>query len=270
VYRAPCTEIQGERTGELLIVMDRRVLTGKKSGLYLLIMMYLVLVPFYQSKAGMKEVELKEVLEASGAQLAEYNVNAHVGILGESMDMQGAESLCWDLSRRLGVKKAVMESNHSPENVQTWVTGKYKGGQDITIMIQSSQGETGKESNIIVDLMGNEKLTSIQGIGNELKDVLETHGDMELSSWISGTFTGKITKEEQINIANSMMAFVEAKEIEGIREDNIISIVGYSKMIPQWIQYGGKKANFNIALRYNSYEDKTYLWIGNPLISIAY
>ncbi|MDF2545668.1 MAG: hypothetical protein K0R93_566 [Anaerosolibacter sp.] len=250
--------------------MDRKLLTRRKTGLYLLIMMYLVLVPFYQSKAGMKEVELKEVLEASGAQLVEYNVNAHVGILGESKDIQEAESLCWDLSRRLGVKKAVMESNQSSENVQTWVNGKYKDGQDITIMVQSSQSEAGKESNIIVDLQGNEKLTSIQGIGNELKGVLEKHGDVALSSWISGTFQGQMAKEDQIHIADSVMAQVEAKEIEGIRENNIISIVGYSKMIPQWIQYGGKKVNLNIALRYNAYEDKTYLWIGNPLISIAY
>lgn len=247
-----------------------QVLKKRRAGLYLLIMMYLVLVPFYQSKAGMKEVELKEVLEATGAQLVEYNVNAHVGILGESKSIQEAENLCWDLSRRLGVKKAVMESNHSPENVHTWVTGKYKGGQDVTIMIQSSQTETGKESNIIVDLEGNEKLTSIQGIGNEIKGVLEKHGDVELSSWVSGAFQGQMSKNDQIHIADSIMAHVEAKEIEGIREDNVISIVGYSKMIPQWIQYGGKKVNLNIALRYNSYEDKTYLWIGNPLISIAY
>jgi hypothetical protein len=247
-----------------------QMLKRRTTGLYLLIMMYLVLVPFYQSKAGAKEIELKEVLQGSGAQIAEYNVNAHVGMLGESMNMQEVESLCWDLSRRLGVKKAVMESNDSPENVQTWVNGKYKGEQDITVMIQSSQTETGKETNIVVDLMGNEKLNSIQEIEKEVKGVLEAHGDVELASWVSGSFQGKISKEEKLDIASNMMAHLEAKEIEGIREENIISIVGYSKMIPRWIRYGGKKVNLNIALRYNSYEDKTYVWIGNPLISIAY
>ncbi|MBB6216353.1 hypothetical protein HNQ80_002453 [Anaerosolibacter carboniphilus] len=251
-------------------MFGNQILKKRKTGLYFLIIMYLVLVPFYQSKAGAKEIELKEVLKTSGAQLAEYNVNAHVGILGESRDMQEAENLCWDLSRRLGMKKAVMESNHSKENVQTWVTGKYKGEQDITVMVQSSQTEAGKETNIVVDLMGKEKLTSIQEIGKELKAVLGRYGDVELSSWVSGTFPGKKSKEEQMNITSNIMASLEAKEIEGIREDHLISIVGYSKMIPQWIRYGGKKVNLNIALRYNSYEDKTYLWIGNPLISIAY
>ena len=251
-------------------MFESQILKSRKTGLYLLIIVYLLLVPLYQSKAGAKEIELKEVLQASGAQLTEYNVNAHVGILGKSMDMQEVESLCWDLSRRLGVKKAVMESSHSQDNVQTWVNGKYKGEQHITVMIQSSQTEAGEETNIVVDLLGSEQPILIQEIEKEIKNVLEVHGDVELASWISGSFQGQKSKEEKIEIVNSMMEQLEAKEIEGIREENIISIVGYSKRIPRWIRYGGKKVNLNIALRYNSYEDKTYVWIGNPLISIAY
>ena len=33
---------------------------------------------------------------------------------------------------------------------------------------------------------------------------------------------------------------------------------------------GGKPVNVQVAMRYNSYKDKTYLWIGVPVISIEY
>ena len=28
--------------------------------------------------------------------------------------------------------------------------------------------------------------------------------------------------------------------------------------------------NLNIAIRYNEYEEKTYIWIGTPIITIGY
>jgi len=32
----------------------------------------------------------------------------------------------------------------------------------------------------------------------------------------------------------------------------------------------GKKVNMNLAIRYNSYEDRTYIWLATPVITVEY
>ncbi|KXG76268.1 YwmB family TATA-box binding protein [Thermotalea metallivorans] len=242
----------------------------KKIELYLFMMMYLWILFFYPSKAISKEEGLQRAFEVSGAKMAEYNIYARTGIPNQLQDAEEAEKLCRELAEQLGIKEPMVQRDDGQGNVQVWITGKYKEGQDIVVMVQSTQLEEVKETNFIIDLTGQEQPASIEQIGKEIKNVLKQYGEVDISTWISGTYEGKLAKKEGIEIAVNIMAGLNAKEVEGIREENLISITGYSKEISEGLRYGGNKVNIQIALRYNSHEDRTYLWIGSPLIFTAY
>lgn len=233
-------------------------------------MMNLWILLFSPSKAISKEEGLQQAFEVSGAKMAEYNIHARVGIPDQLRDGEEAEKLCWELAEQLGIKELMVQRDDAQGNVQVWITGKYKEGQDIVVMVQSTQLEEVKETNFIIDLTGQGQPASIAQIGKEIKNVLGQYGEVDISTWISGTYEGKLAQNERIKLVANIMGELNAKEVEGIREENLISITAYSKEISEWLRYGGNKVNIQIALRYNSYEDKTYLWIGSPLIFTAY
>ncbi len=53
-------------------------------------------------------------------------------------------------------------------------------------------------------------------------------------------------------------------------EDDILSFSIFTPYIEEYIYTGSRKMNLNIAIRFNEYEDKTYIWIGTPIITIGY
>jgi hypothetical protein len=73
-----------------------------------------------------------------------------------------------------------------------------------------------------------------------------------------------ISKGEQIFKA------LGGRIIEGIEEGQLVSRTGYSSLIENSLFIGEEKININVGLRYNEYEDATYLWLGTPVIFTSY
>ena len=53
-----------------------------------------------------------------------------------------------------------------------------------------------------------------------------------------------------------------------MKDEFSLNIMGFSPLLPEGIEILGQNYNINIVMRYNSEEDKTYLWIGTPVISL--
>lgn len=60
------------------------------------------------------------------------------------------------------------------------------------------------------------------------------------------------------------------KKVEGMEDENIISVSAYSSKLKEYIKLGSEKINLNVAIRYSSFDDKTYIWVATPIIAIEY
>ncbi len=60
------------------------------------------------------------------------------------------------------------------------------------------------------------------------------------------------------------------KVIEKYRDQQVLSFSIFTPYIEQYIYTGREKMNLNIVIRYNEYENKSYIWIGTPIITIGY
>ncbi len=96
----------------------------------------------------------------------------------------------------------------------------------------------------------------------------------ESGSCVRTTYTsvlpGKLDTERMEQIAGQIFRGLDGEMEEEIRDAGWISRTGYSNRIPCALHSGGKRINLNVALRYNDYEGRTYLWLGTPVISIPY
>jgi hypothetical protein len=91
-----------------------------------------------------------------------------------------------------------------------------------------------------------------------------------LSSCFTGFYEGKMSEDEVDDILGRVFSKIDAKEVDGVDDSGLKSVTAYSPAISNYMRIGGSKVNINLAVRYNSYEDRTYIWIGTPVITTEY
>lgn len=87
---------------------------------------------------------------------------------------------------------------------------------------------------------------------------------------MTGTYKGDMSYEQKKSIVSDIMKKMNAKFYEDYMTDNIYSVVGYTKKIEEYIYSQKQKLNINLALRYSQLENKTYLYLATPIITVEY
>lgn len=90
------------------------------------------------------------------------------------------------------------------------------------------------------------------------------------SSLVQGKYDCIKDNNEMRIAAKKVFSSCEGSIYEGIDDENIISLSGYSPYFNDCISYMGRKINLNTALRYSKSDSCTYIWIASPLILREY
>jgi hypothetical protein len=254
-----------------------RLFTGKfkKIGLYSILLTCLLFIPFYHTKAFAKEEGIASVFSSIHANIEEFNINAHVSQNDRFMQPQEAAKMCTMLAEKLEIQDPMLEDTSAGEDIQVHLKGQNKKGDRVVVMLQSFKNDQTAETHIIVDLQGqtieNEAIEeTLQSTEQKIEKSMEPYGKVEWTTCITSSYPGKLKDHEKKEILKTVMRSLEVKEIDKMQENNMMNYIGYSKKMKEWIRFGGKKVNINAAIRYNAYNDKTYLWIATPLITISY
>lgn len=238
---------------------------------YIFIFLLSITIVFGNSVETMKpENVVKEALEEVEAKFDHININSYVVLSNEFMTIDNSSKICNDISEKLEMKETNISKEASEDFSQITLTGMLHEGIHGTIIIQSSRYKEFKESSIVIDIISTTEEYDIAGVCDKIRGILNGYGDVKLNINLAGYYDGFIKNKELKEKINKAFQKAGAKEIEGIEEDNLISITGYTPKIEETISYCGKKANINIAARFNNYENKTYIWIGTPLIVLEY
>jgi len=87
---------------------------------------------------------------------------------------------------------------------------------------------------------------------------------------LTGSLEGHLNDSELEHICEKVFERADANKVEGMRDHGLISVSAFSPSISDSIRVNGKRVNLNVAVRYNSYEGKTYVWLGTPVITTEY
>lgn len=124
---------------------------------------------------------------------------------------------------------------------------------------------------IIVDAISfsnHEKFDSIQ------QNLKQIYGELNLKPKINMTITanrnGNMDIPQKKSAIYNILKKIDASTRQDYITDEVYSVVGYTSKISEYICNGEQKININLALRYNSYEDKTYLYLATPMITVEY
>lgn len=91
-----------------------------------------------------------------------------------------------------------------------------------------------------------------------------------ITTSIKGIMKKKMDHNEQLAFLKAMIQNLGGKVTEGLNEDKVISLSGFTEKLTQYIISKDKKVNVQIASRYDSVNQQTVITIGNPIINMSY
>lgn len=220
------------------------------------------------------DISLEKAFADSGAALVRSELYFWSELKGRTDSREGINSLLEDIISNLDMVKDEKFSRENLEN-DTLEKVKIKGivGQR-NVGIEVTIGKDAKASDkkyISMNIIQDQAYDTLEGTKSSITGIFKSRGlDPRVNACITGTFAGNLDQEQLNEIGRKILRETGAKKVEGAGDGNYISVSAYTPYMERYIRVHGKKVNLNVALRYNSYEDKTYIWLATPVITTEY
>ncbi|MGI1690562.1 YwmB family TATA-box binding protein [Thermoanaerobacter uzonensis] len=208
----------------------------------------------------------------TGAKYEYANINAWTKINNDFTPFYKINEYIEIAIKNMNINRQKTKISRIEENNFRQVEVEYtENTRHINIAVQSLKNGSKSETYMLID----EYL--INGYDNALKEkelINNTFKILKLKPKVTvcfvGTFKGKLNKEKNSSIVKLVLDKLHAQKVEGMEDENIISVSAYSSKLKEYIKLGSEKINLNVAIRYSSFDDKTYLWVATPIIAIEY
>lgn len=236
----------------------------------IIFILWISIIPGTRAEAIKPEEAINEALIESQAKLEEININSYVIFEGKYMTIDNMKKICNDIAERLNIKDVELDEIADNSLSQIVITGLIKDKIYTKLIVQSTNYDKFKETTIVLDIIDTKGEYDLGELCDTIKKVLSSYGEARLNITLKGSYDDRLKNGDAERILKKIFRRIEAKKTEGIDTSDLVSVTGYTPRINEYLSYGNKKANINIAFRYNSHESKTNIWIGTPVIVTAY
>lgn len=262
--------------------------------IFLIAIIFLILIPYFtQASSSQSEEEilfyildsldgefLKEDISASEMIIDSFLSISDLDKIGQDildyLGMAGEErnELSLDLEEGYYIREVIQDEGYRQVSFFGYDTNNYP----LTVILSSyfnidGNGETYLYINSIKEtsIFNKKKIFAENSdIINKVKSIfLEFNKGVNITTCLIGEKSGKFDDEE-INKARNSILNLNGKIVDEYRDENLISLTGFTDYIDYNILAGEDRINLNIALRYYEYDNKTIIWIGTPIITSGY
>ncbi|SHI37944.1 YwmB family TATA-box binding protein [Lutispora thermophila] len=217
--------------------------------------------------------DISTFLEKSNIIIEESMLTGWNAVNERFMNQQEIDRKLDEITEILGFKKEVaIKEFDSKEDMNKGVLSISKNQSKYNITIESFRNNDNEEKTYISFMAifkGSYK--NLYDDKSYMEECFERIGlPMELDMVAIGNIPGRVSKEIMESTINNILNAFDAHEIESIRSKELISISAYSLKIDDYIISNGNKINMQIGMRYSQYYDKTFIWVGSPVIPFEY
>lgn len=221
---------------------------------------------YLEGDLNMGGVILEEFISMEEMDILAEQIKDIIGVLGEEIEQSRDIS---DLEGKYFVKDNIYSEGFN----QISIYGYDFEENPITIMISSylSPDTNNGETTLFINLIKKEKNFNINGIIEKIDNIFKEYNKpVDITTCVIGTIQGKPDNDVLKRSIFKTIKKSKGKVVEEYIDPSIVSYMLYTPLIENAIFSGEKKVNLNLAIRYNEYEDKTYIWIGTPIITTGY
>jgi len=224
----------------------------------------------YRDSEGEK-ISIGDAFKSSGAKMVINELYFFVRADNKVKKLDNLTAICEDVFKALEVTGYSKNSTSTDTLIKTDLSGTTKDGVKITAMASIVGNKSGDgDKYITIDAT-----ETVNGSALLLRDRIESvFGKYGLkavvNSCITGTYEGNLQDSQLENICRKILDDSDAKKVDSMRQENIISVSAFSPMIGDKLSIDGKSINLSLAIRYNKIENKTYLWVATPVVNTEY
>lgn len=248
----------------------------KKRILLLLICALLAVGSFdaaaYPIKILTEEEALITSFESTGADVLESTISSWAKLNDKFLTIEQLEALMTKVLSGINPDKATVVKNiESDDQLNKLLLYGSKGNKSYNIALESVRQEAGGETYIVVDVAMDKSYKDLKTEKQVIASAVQVgESSIHFSSCIIGTYKGKLPSAEADKKSRIALESINAKKVEGIDNEELKSISAFSSNVDGYIMSNQDRVNVQLAIRYSLYDDKTYIWIGTPLIPIEY
>lgn len=138
-------------------------------------------------------------------------------------------------------------------------------------ILSENGGNMGKICWVSASLVNTSQKQSLAEAEADLEAAMKIWSrDTSVNVCITGSIDGSLDEEEVNAICDIILDSTGSNKVEGLKQDEFVSVSAFSPAIGNAVRVNGKRINLNMAVRYNSYEGKTYIWLASPVIATEY
>jgi len=248
--------------------------------IFTILILFVILFSTYfikiHSQINSPEITLIKSFNSSGAKPVSTEIYFW-GKLGDKKfnNLDALKKFIFEFAKELGIEDRNMISSDTVSNdLVHEIEIRGTGGKNRMINISAQVGrgkENSEEKFLSVSVVQDLSNEGLEEIREKVLTVFKKFNiKPKINSCITGNFDGKLDYAQMNDVCRRIFKEAGARKVEGIRNGNFISISAYSPAIGNFIRVEENKVNLNLAMRYNSYENKTYIWLATPVIATEY
>jgi len=225
--------------------------------------------------AGSSE-PLRMAMEATGARVEECSINAWVKLPSGKLNEAQLEDMVGEVMSQLAVNPQDYQLIHQQKNkhkiVQAEVINNNFHALVSAQVLPGGISASELEGYLFVNIEAKaEKNLSISQLQEKITGITKNFGvSPQISTCLIGWLDGKLRAEECHESLSDAFMVIDGMIIDKLEAEHFVSYTGFTSEISDWLQVGDKKINLNMAMRYSSYDNRTYVTIGSPIITREY
>ena len=225
----------------------------------------------YSNPSYASEEQMVTAFTEVGCQMIQTNIHTWGKISEKFLTDEEMEKEIKKISQALGIETLGLIEKRNSDTIRECMMIRPSPSAKTTIKIESIQREEKAETYAIIDIILYEGFESTLHFKECSKEILQEWGIKPTTHvTMTGTYPGKMELSEKEKIANTIMNEVGVTTYQVFQTNQSYHQYGYTPHIDEWIKVGTDKVNFDLALRYNEYEDNTYLYVATPVITVEY
>lgn len=213
-----------------------------------------------------KKIDKQSPYYLSFASIGAFSLESQVdcwATINHELTAQELSNRMEELTNYIGVpfhKSEVLSSNNQSGFILAY---EYRL-QNKTYRFQAESDHEQKKSYLYVNICSSkEDLDDLRAIENELK---RSEYKWKYYYLYQGELNHYLSQDSQAQVINVMMENLGAQKEEVYEGNNMISVTGYSPLLDNCVRVQDKKYNIQLAITSDMQENKTAIYIGQPLI----
>lgn len=215
-----------------------------------------------------------KVFHLTGAEIAKLQVNGWAKINKSGLAQKSPADYLKNRVQRLSEFgfAGPVNTEYDGQNQTLVVEGTIEPGIYVRVVLKNAfnTNEAGQQSMYLTASVTTQNRSISLADLNKYLMLIIPEKDNHRSVVLAGSLPGYTSPPVVNEIMHKTVLITGAQNVEIMANGHLVSITGYIPNVRTRLTLGEKSVNINIAFRYNSIENRTYVYAGSPIITNEY